>query len=172
MPSKATITWLFNDICYLFIVCFDWKICIFQQKVARVCYILINAKVPQGYIPGPTIFLLYISDLLDDIICNIAIYADITLYSKCDQASDLWQQLELASQLESDLWDTVEWARKWLVDFNARKAQVSFDWSITQVLLMWKWMNLLLRKNYRSRCWGWLSLLNRIGAFILSLLQQ
>ena len=27
-------------------------------------------------------------------ICNIAIYAeDTTLYSKCDQASDLWQQL-------------------------------------------------------------------------------
>ena len=32
--------------------------------------------------------------------CNIAIYADDTiLYSKCDQASDLWQQLELATGL-------------------------------------------------------------------------
>ena len=169
MPSKTIITWWFNDIwCYLFIVCFDWKICIFQQTVARVCYILINARVPQGYILGPKIFLLYINDLLHDIICNIAIYADI----KCDLASDLWQQVELASQLESDLWDTVEWGRKWLVDFNARKAQVSFDWSITQVLLMWKWMNLLLRKNYHSRCWGWLSLLNWTGAFIISLLQE
>ena len=37
-------------------------------------------------------------------ICNIAIYADDTaLFSKCNQASDLWQQLELASELESDL---------------------------------------------------------------------
>ena len=27
----------------------------------------------------------------------------ILLYCKCDQASDLWQQLELASELESDL---------------------------------------------------------------------
>ena len=27
----------------------------------------------------------------------------VDLYSKCDQASDLWQQLELASALESDL---------------------------------------------------------------------
>ena len=37
--------------------------------------------------------------------CDIAIYADhTTLYSECDQASDLcWQQLELASKLESDL---------------------------------------------------------------------
>ena len=59
--------------------------------------------------------LLYINDLPDDVICNIAIYADdTTLSSKCDQASDLWQQLELASELESDLWDTVDWGRKWL----------------------------------------------------------
>ena len=39
----------------------------------------------------------------------IAIYADdTTLYSKCDQASDIWQQLELVSELESDLRGTVE----------------------------------------------------------------
>ena len=51
-----------------------------------------------------------------------------TLYSKCDQASDQWQQLELASELESDLRDTVDWAKKWLVDFIAGKTElVSFD---------------------------------------------
>ena len=79
----------------------------------------VNAGVPLGSIFGITISLLYISD---DAICNIAIYADDTsLYSKCDQASDMWQQPELASELESDLWDTVDWSRKWLVDFNAGK---------------------------------------------------
>ena len=41
-----------------------------------------------------TLFLLYINDLSDDVICDIAIYADdIALYSKCDQACDLGQQL-------------------------------------------------------------------------------
>ena len=38
---------------------------------------------------------------------------DTVLYSKCDQASDLWQQLELASELESDVRDTVDWDQKW-----------------------------------------------------------
>ena len=40
------------------------------------------------------------------------------------KVSDLWQQLELASELESDRRNTVEWGKKWLVDFNAAKTQL------------------------------------------------
>ena len=55
----------------------------------------VNAGVAQGSILGSTLFLLYINDFPDDVISNFASYADdTTLYCKCDQASNLWQQLD------------------------------------------------------------------------------
>ena len=42
----------------------------------------------------------------------------------------MWQQLRLASELESDLQDLLDWGKKWLVNFNAGKSQlVSYDCS-------------------------------------------
>ena len=78
-----------------------------------------------------TFCILYINDIPDDVVCNIAICADDSiLCSWCNQAYDLWQQLELASELESDLQDTVDWDKKLLVNFNVEKTQlVLFDQS-------------------------------------------
>ena len=104
------------------------------------------------------LFLLYINYLPDDVICDIAIYADdTTLCSKCDQASDLWQQLELASELESDLRDTVDWGKKWLVDFNAGETQlVSFDRSDNNGSIDVKMDGSVLeeKSSGMTRCWG------------------
>ena len=36
----------------------------------------VHADIPQGFILGRTLFLLYINDILDNVICDIAIYAD------------------------------------------------------------------------------------------------
>ena len=52
----------------------------------------------------------------------------ILIVETCDQVSDLCQQLVLASELEPDLRDTVDWSRKWFVDFNPAKIQLAlFD---------------------------------------------
>ena len=62
----------------------------------------VNARVPQGSILGSS--LLQTNYLLDHVIYDIVVNADdTTLHSKCDQASDFWQQLELAFELESNL---------------------------------------------------------------------
>ena len=68
----------------------------------------VNDGVPQGSIldEGPTLLSLCMKDLSDYVIYDIIIYNDdITLYSKCDQTSDFWLQLELISELESDTVD-------------------------------------------------------------------
>ena len=55
----------------------------------------VNAGVPQDSILDPTLFLLYINDL-DDVICNIAVYADTIIsirpggeWTRCDQMGQL-----------------------------------------------------------------------------------
>ena len=75
----------------------------------------------------------------------------------------------MASELESDLWDIVEWGRKWLIDFNLGKTQlISLTRLMKLVLLMWKWMGLFLRENHLLRCW--VAFLFRIvwGSYIIS----
>ena len=89
-------------------------------------------EVHQHSILDSTLFLLYINDLSDDCICNIAIYTDdTTLYSKWEQASDLWQQLKLAS----DFWPTRHLGRKWLFDFNPWKLNLFCSTSLTTLVL-------------------------------------
>ena len=97
----------------------------------------VNVGVLQGSILGPAIFLVYINGLPDDVLCDIAIYAnDTTLNYMCDQASGLWQQLELASVLDSDLEDTVNGARSGLLISMLGKLSWFRLTALTLVLLL------------------------------------
>ena len=65
--------------------------------------------------------------------------------------------LELASELESDLREFVDWGKKWLVDFSAMKTQlVSFDLSNNNSSIDVKMGGSVLeeKSSFILRCWG------------------
>ena len=96
------------------------------------------------------------------------------------KASDLWQKLELASELESDLWDTVYWGMEWLFNVNPGKTQivsldrcvntgaidVKMDWFVLEWKLYFKMLKLSLF-SYNSFIAKTAS--NKIGAMICSM---
>ena len=94
------------------------------------------------FILGPTLLLLFINDLLDVVICNIAIYVDDTT---------LWQQmLEFGSELESShLSDTKGWGRIGLLMSMLEKVKLPpLTGLITLGLLIWKSMSVFEEKAF------------------------
>ena len=82
--------------------------------------------MPQGSVLGPTLFLLFINDLPDNVLRSfISIFAeDTTIYGFTSK--DLNHQ-HLANNLSEDLSRIVQWGKRWLISFNALKTKlVSF----------------------------------------------
>ena len=112
---------------------FGWKV-FFSGKVSKCSWWFLTS--------GPCFSL--------SVIYNTAIYVDdTTFYSKCDQTSDLWQHLELASELEFDLQDTGTGSGLLISMLE------NLNWfCLTGLITL-----MLLRKNHLLRCWGCIFLL-------------
>ena len=122
----------------------------------------VNAGLPLGSIVGPTLFLICINYLPHVIWMRMILLSTLNVIRH-----DLWQFLDLASELKYDLYSFMAW--RWLVLFNATKTQlVSFDWSYNPGTIDVK--DLLLRKNHLLKRRDWLYFLNWIGDITLSLL--
>ena len=96
-----------------------------------------NIQLMQKFLKAPFL-VLHFSYYILITFCDIAIYADDTTpFSECNQASDLWQQLELASGLESDLPDTGV-RSSLFISMLGKLSWFGLTNLITMVLLMWK----------------------------------
>ena len=71
------------------------------------------ARVPQGSILGPLLFLIYLNDLSDNVQSTVKLFADGTSFF-----STVYDPNISASQLESDLKKTSHSAYKWKTTFN------------------------------------------------------
>ena len=74
--------------------------------------------VPQGTVLGPLMFLIYINDIVEELQCNIRLFADdCILYTTVSSTQD-------CIKLQQDLDRVCQWASKWQMTFNPKKCNI------------------------------------------------
>ena len=78
----------------------------------------VTSGVPQGSVLGPTLFLLYINDIVDVTKSELRLFADDTVLYRAIK-SDHDHQI-----LQEDLHNLSKWVSDWQMDFNASKCHL------------------------------------------------
>ena len=80
----------------------------------------LSSGVPQGSVMGPLLFLVYVNDILEQVECNISMFADDTkIYTTVKSIAD-------SQRLQTDLNSLVRWADDWLLRFNVKKCKCTY----------------------------------------------
>ena len=103
----------------------DWFHSYLTNTEQRVCirdvsssWQKIYAGVPQGSILGPTLFIIFINDIVNWINSNTILFADDTILYKV-----LNQPISAGIELNTDLTNITNWASEWLVNFQPLKTK-------------------------------------------------
>ena len=78
----------------------------------------VTSGVPQGSVLGPTLFLLYINDINNNVNSTVRLFADDSLLYR-----PIWSQTD-HEILQKDLEMLTSWANKWQMSFNVSKCKV------------------------------------------------
>ena len=78
----------------------------------------VTSGIPQGNVPGPVLFLLYVNDLPDNVASNVYMLTDDTkIYRPMTSHQD-------TTILQNDIDCLQSWSAKWLLNLNLDKCKV------------------------------------------------
>jgi len=81
--------------------------------------VYVSAGVPQDYVLGPLLFLVYINEICDKLLSLSRLFADDTTlgYAKQDEA-------HIKYVITHDLHELCDWSKRWLMSFNPDKTEI------------------------------------------------